>query len=339
MPCAGVSGAQIITMQKNGDKTIYCERSGLSSDLKDCGVRADWYSYVFVGSISAITAAENDEKKLRIEPEEIFHGNPPSSMTVMTSQAACLPKLAVGDHWLFFLRKENGKPMVLDYGGNDSLPVTEAKKQIETLRRLETIGDNGIVRGRVWHYGTDGEPVDHALVVAHEQSGDQQFTASTGADGRYEFSLLPAGTYKITVDPVGSFRPDDEGLEVSSGRCWDLTLTQRPQAQISGYVRYSNGAPVAGAGALIMPVDESWWSTIEVGTNGSFQFGSLKAGNYIIGILLPGDPPWEYASASGEPPPPASLYYPGVPVRSAAESITLRPDQKRDDIVFTIPAQ
>jgi hypothetical protein len=31
------------------------------SDLNDCGVRSDWYTYVFVGSISAITGIKDDE--------------------------------------------------------------------------------------------------------------------------------------------------------------------------------------------------------------------------------------------------------------------------------------
>src|SRR5580704_221618 len=111
------------------------------SDLKDCDVRSDWYAYVFVGSISAISRAPKDEESLQITPEEIFHGDPPTPLAVLTSQGKCLPSLGVGDHWLFFLRKENGKPIVLDYYGNDSLPIASAKKQIETLRRLKTIGD------------------------------------------------------------------------------------------------------------------------------------------------------------------------------------------------------
>jgi hypothetical protein len=60
---------------------------------------------------------------------------------VRTSQGACLPKLAVGDYWLFFLRKWNGSSIVLDYYGNDSRTVADAQEKIETLRRLQNIGD------------------------------------------------------------------------------------------------------------------------------------------------------------------------------------------------------
>jgi hypothetical protein len=128
--CLGVAEAQIVTLMKDGDKRVACLRSGLTSDLKDCGVQADWYTYVFIGSISSIVPVADGEKTLQLRPEEIFHGRPPSPLTVLTSQAACLPRLAVGDRWLFYLRKTKDKPIVLDYGGNDSLPVADAKEQI-----------------------------------------------------------------------------------------------------------------------------------------------------------------------------------------------------------------
>jgi len=50
-----------------------------------------------LGSISAITAEANDKKRLQLRPEETFHGHPPAPLTVFNSQAACQPKLAVGD--------------------------------------------------------------------------------------------------------------------------------------------------------------------------------------------------------------------------------------------------
>ena len=136
--------AQIVDMREVDGKTIQCVHSGLMSDLNDCGVRSDWYAYVFVGSISAVVPADKDEKKLQITPDEIFHGEPPSPLTVLTSQVACLPTLAVGDRWLFFLRRENNKPIILDYYGNISRPVARAQEQIKTLRRLRPSGISGL---------------------------------------------------------------------------------------------------------------------------------------------------------------------------------------------------
>ena len=65
---------------------------------------------------------------------------------------------------------------------------------------------------------------------------------------------------------------------------------------------------------------------------------SLRPGKYVVGLNLPGAPKWEYAGQAGADvvPPPASLYYPGVPTRSAASVINLADDDKRNDIDFTI---
>src|SRR5215475_10870485 len=147
----GTGAAQIDVVRRIDGKEVECLHSGLMSDLDDCGFKSDWYAYVFVGSISAIVPADKDEKNIQITPEEVFHGEPSTPLTVLTSQGLCLPKLAVGDRWLFFLRKEPGKPIVLDYYGNDSRPVADAQEQIETLRRLMTIGDFGLLRGSVMH--------------------------------------------------------------------------------------------------------------------------------------------------------------------------------------------
>ena len=195
--CVAAANAQIITTRNDGDKTITCIRTGLRSDSRDCGTRPNWYSYVFVGSISAITPTDNGEERLLIAPQEIFSGNPAASLTVVTSQAACLPKMTVGDHWLFFLRRESGKPIVLDYYANDSLPAGDAQDEIEKLRLLENIGGRGIVQGRVLR-GTRGdrEPVADAVVVAVGGPGDLKFTAATDANGRYELPPLPAGDYQ-----------------------------------------------------------------------------------------------------------------------------------------------
>src|SRR5260370_277683 len=88
--CPAIARAQITILEKIGDKTVACSHSGLTSSFKDCGVRADWYTYVFVGLISAVTPVENDEKQIQLVPEEVFLGTPGTALTVLTSQADCM---------------------------------------------------------------------------------------------------------------------------------------------------------------------------------------------------------------------------------------------------------
>jgi len=342
LSCLGAAAGQIITIKKVGDKTVTCVHSGLTSDLKNCGVRSDWYAYVFVGSISTITSIENDEKEIHIVPEEVFYGEPENPLTVLTSQALCLPKLAVGDQWLFFLRKEKGKPIVFDYGGNDSLPLARAQEQIETLRSLEKIGDFAILRGQVLQGPFfDRKVVPATRVVALRESDNAQFVATTDANGRYEFQPLPPGRYKITVGAVGSYQPDDSGVDLHRGACWDLTLSRSPHAQIGGHLKHSNGSPVPDVDVVLISSDDTWYSTTQADKNGQFMFDQLKPGQYVVGLNSPARPDWFNGGGAGAGVeiPPASLFYPGVANRSAAVVISLATDEKRDDIDFILPTQ
>jgi hypothetical protein len=338
----GIAGAQIVSIYEKDGKTFTCVHSGLTSDLKDCGVQSDWYTYVFVGSISSIIPAKGDEKRVQVIPEEVFSGEPASPLTILTSQAPCLPDLAMGDRWLFFLRKEDGKPIVLDYGGNDSRPVAHAQEQIETLRRLKTLGNFGILRGTVARGGyLQRKAVPNARVVARGASEDMQFVATTDSDGNYEFLPVPPGKYSLTADPVGSFQPDEGGANVTRGSCWHVTLSRSPHAELAGHIRRSDGSPLPEVDVLIMSEDETWFTTPRADERGYFHTDSLRPGKYVVGINLPGAPPWKLGGGAGAglDIPTASLYYPGVQSRSVALAITQAEDEKRDDIDFIVSKQ
>jgi carboxypeptidase family protein len=339
--CCSAANAQIIMLKQDGDKRIQCMHTGLSSDLKDCGTQSDWYAYVFVGTISAVTPTKGSEKELHIIPDEVFKGEPTNPVIVLTSQGACFPEIRAGNHWLFYLL--GGNPIVLDYYGNVSRPVADAQQQLETLRRLGSIGENGILRGRVMQ-GPFGErnSIPNAHIVAHRTSDDEQFVATTDADGRYEFQPLPPGSYKINVDPVGSFRPDESGVDMKSRACWDLTLSRSPHAQLGGHLQHSDRSATAQVPVLIMTVDERWFTTQKSNPQGYFRFDSLAPGKYVVAINLSGAPKWQLDGCAGackDRIPAASMYYPNMQNRADAITINLATDEKRDDIDFALPVQ
>jgi hypothetical protein len=342
------AAAQIDEFRNVNGKTIECLHSGLMSYFNDCDVRSDWYAYVFVGSISAITPAVKDEKNLQITPEEIFHGEPPTPLTVLTSQGECLSSLVVGDRWLFFLRKENGKPIVLDYYGNDSRPVARAQVQIETLRRLKSIGDFGILRGNVMRGPSFGnrKPIPGTRVVASRISDHSQFVATTDAHGYYEFQPLPVGKYELTDDSVRDSYVGDAAIEMSRGACRDVTLWSEPEpphTRLGGHVKLADGSPVAKSPVVIVREDGSWFTTQESDAGGYFHEDSLRPGKYAVGINPPGAPPWKIGGCAGSGCqnniPEGVLYYPGMHSRSNAIVITIGNDEKRDDIDFIVPIQ
>lgn len=225
---SGLATAQLISQEKVGGKTVTCMRSGLMTNPSDCGLHSYSYTYVFVGKIAAATSAGHDEQVIQIVPEEVFAGDPENPMTVMTSGGICFPSLLVGDSWLFYLRRDQAKAIVLDYYGNDSLPVSQAAEKIATLRRLHTIGKRGILRGTVLRGNSiAGTPVPGAPVIARRSRG-AQFVGATDGNGRFEFKALPAGTYRVFARPSDSYRPESTEIDVKVGECRDLTLANDP---------------------------------------------------------------------------------------------------------------
>lgn len=339
---ASVAFAQLVDQRDVGGKSIMCVRSGLSSDLKDCGTKSNWYAFVFVGSIAAITTAKNDEMKIQIVPEEVFFGAPKNPLTVETSQGLCLPRLAVGDRWLFYLRKEQGKPIVLDYSGNDSRPVANAEKEIETLRKLKTIGDFAILRGEVIQgaHFSQGPPLANAHVFAVQNSDQQQFVSTTDAYGRYEFQPLPAGNYTISVEKIGSYQPEETEMEIKAGECWDVTLAKNPSGTIAGHVTRSNGLPAQKFEVVLVDADNLGYITTQTDNQGRFEFNLVEPGEYVVGFNYPPNPSWFNGAGGGAVPhyPPAGLFYPGVSKRSDAQVINLHVDEKLETIDATLPA-
>jgi len=311
--------------------------TGLRSTVKDCGIHANWYNYVFVGLISKVTPLDNDEKEIQIAPEEVFWGESTTSVNVVTSQANCMHELKAGDKWLFYLRK--GNPIVLDYYANDSVPFSDAQEQIATLRQLKANGDAGILRGRVLTQSAGKQGVPNAQVVAIRQPKGEQFARVTGPDGRYEFEPLPVGTYKVVVRPIGSYQPDDDEINLLGGSCIDLTLSRSPHAWITGNVNRSDGTPVPNLGVVLIRSDNSWYMTTQTDESGKFTFDSQDPGEYVLGLNYPARADWfdGGGAGAGVKVPPASLFYPGVSDRSNAHIIQLASDEKLDKIDFVVP--
>lgn len=331
--CFGAAAAQIVELRGDG---VSCMHSGLSSNLEHCGV-PEWYAYAFVGSISAITPIENGESEIQVTPEEVFHGDPGASLMVRTSQGACLPKLVAGDRWLFFLR--NGKPLVLDYYGNDSRPVADVQEKIETLRRLQNIGDLGILRGYVQRregprWLIQAEAVPNAHVVARRTSDNTQFVATTDADGRYEFQPVPLGKYKLTVDLTDAPHAADGELDVSRGACWNLifALPEKTDGVVSGHIGSPDGKPfVVHPWVQLVSMDDEGFRSAYVDANGDFEVKGVKPGRYLVGVGI--------KAGTGGRDVPSPIYYPGVWTKEQASIVDLRPAEKRTHIDFELPIE
>ena len=121
----------------------------------------------------------------------------------------------------------------------------------------------GVIRGRVVASDTNA-PLRRAQIQLLPMSAEVQDPRSTttGDDGRYEFSQLPAGRYGLKASKgnyvaveYGQRRPFEKGrpLEIADRQVLDrVDMTLPPGAVITGRVTDERGEPVAHAGVQLV---------------------------------------------------------------------------------------
>lgn len=324
------------------------------ADQFDCGLDKLNNAYVLVGTITAVHPAQGREKFVEIAADEVFLGDPGSSITAVTSQGSCFEHLEPGQQWLFYLRNIEGK-VVLDYNLQQSAPIGESALRLETLRRMKALVGSGLLRGRVerelftpasdddgGNQKGDANAVADARISAVRQSDNATFHTTSEKDGSYEFQPLPVGDYRVDVDRIGSFHPAGSFAEIREGECRVLVLHNSSEARTSGHVRLPNGEPAVKANVLLIDADGSRINIQTTNAEGGFDFSEYEPGSYVIGALPPGAPDLNIGSCGGANCAdnlPADLYYFGnTRLRNAALVIKLGVDERREDVEIVLPA-
>jgi len=205
----------------------------------------------------------------------------------------------------------------------------------------------GIIRGRVVAADT-GMPLRRARVTVSAPELSTQRAAETDLEGRYGFTELPAGRYRVRA-AKGLFVPIEYGqrLAFEGGRTIDLaddaTLDKIDLALprggvISGQVVDDLGEPVAWArvSAMRSRYEQGKRKLLPVGrpvvTNdlGQYRLYGLPPGSYAVGSV-----PEPTASDDGYPFAPA--YYPGTQNPAHAQRVSVRVGQERGGVDFVQP--
>lgn len=340
------ASAEITWFKVVNGKEISCTKSGLWSSVDKCDGYPEFALYVFVGRFTAIRSIKGDEKIVEITPEENFIGDPPPVLEIKTQQWLCGPEIKVGDRWLFDFDKPSGS-LVFDPYATRSGPVSERTKEIETFRRLKTIGNFGLIRGTVgpktgWHSLDEkvAEPIPDARVSVSRESDGAMFTVRTDAKGWYEFLPLEPGQYKLWALTANGETLEEGDWTVKPGSCEEITIYERPKenkGRISGTLQKTDGTPLPGTRIMLIFPGEGW-TTLETDEKGHFSFEGLTAGKYELGVQRVGTPDWEWGSSSGRPPGNV-FYFPGVLKRELAQEIEIGEDEEKDGIEFQLSPQ
>lgn len=169
------------------------------------------------------------------------------------------------------------------------LPVTERSVELRegagqevaiTLDRGAAI--NGVVRN------TDGSSARNFRVsLTMRESGGrvQRRSASSDADGRFVFDLLPAGIATLEINANGFLPVKQDNLAVPAGADVPVTLTVDRGTQLEGRVTDEDGNPCPNVNVIARPYGDSSFRAVSqaiTGPDGRYAMSGLRAGTYVV---------------------------------------------------------
>ena len=213
----------------------------------------------------------------------------------------------------------------------------------------------GSLKGRVLS-STDEAPLARARITLVSPALPDPRVALSRADGEYEFTRLPAGTYTITATRSGyaargysehrSARPT--AVTLAEGQALGgLDVVLPPAGVIVGRILDEDGKPFAGAtlDALVTRTEAGQptlaaLSTTESDDRGEFRLAGLPAGQYYLSAF---DPAFAHVGDETGPLRYSATYYPGVASVDEATRITVVPGVEPPPLSFALkivrPAQ
>jgi uncharacterized protein (DUF2141 family) len=155
----------------------------------------------------------------------------------------------------------------------------------------------GSIAGHVFNSLTSA-PIRKATVRLTAQ-GPISLSADTDAEGKFEFTALPPGTYSLSASRDG-FDPASRRTVVSlgpDGHITDATIRLLPLSVITGHVVDEDGEPVDRAQVLLFKLTyrdgrKRWDNRGRSETNGAgeYKLSNLKPGRYILQAFDPRPP-------------------------------------------------
>ena len=132
---------------------------------------------------------------------------------------------------------------------------------------------------------------------------------SPQADGRFTFTGVPPGRYRVAIASAGAWSLRsailggrdtlDELLVVPPGQpISDLALTVTDQpTEVSGTLVDASGRPAAGYVVIVFSSDRAHWTIaprrssgiVRIGSNGSYRVTGLPPGEYYLAALIDAD--------------------------------------------------
>ncbi len=208
----------------------------------------------------------------------------------------------------------------------------------------------GVIRGRVVRADT-AEPLRRVQVRVDEwntRDGSGPAATMTDAEGRYELTQLPAGRYQLKATrggyvevAYGQRRPFERGrpLELSEGAVLqNIDFALPPGAVVTGRIVDETGEAVAHVSVSLERrryIDSARRLVAESGSStddrGEFRIFGVPPGDYVIVAKFDASDLGSRDRVRYVP-----TYYPGTPVASEAQRVTVGAGQEVPGITFAL---
>lgn len=184
----------------------------------------------------------------------------------------------------------------------------------------------GSIQGHVLNSLTSA-PIRRATVVLTAPQQPITLTADTDAEGRFEFSALPPGTYRLSASRTGFLdhparRPVPLG---ANDHVTDAEIRLPPQSAIAGHVLDEDGEPVDRAMVSIFKQvhrnGRKLWDRVNgasaTNDRGEYRVANLRPGRYVLRAY---DQRPAIDNRYGNPPKESYVpaYYPNAPTQPEA---------------------
>ena len=283
----------------------------------------------------------------RFRVERVYKGLDPETQEVLVNPdnfTSCATEYPTGKTYLMFASVMSKEPLTLIAGGCSSSRRADLNKSdVEFLEGWVKGNTETVVYGKVLQWvdwigrprDDESAPVEGATVVLANST--DRFTALSKPDGSFRFPGIAPGEYQLSAQ-LDPHIPDpvSHQVVVTKGGCKEVFVQLKPLSTIEGTLLKADGQPAVNQRVELLRRNQKgkWYSTSKMWTQtdhqGMFRFVDIGSGDYLLGFEIWSDAPSDYSPYNAQ-------YFPGVRDRTAAEIISLAPQQAIKDLRFTLP--